>query len=412
MRVSLRVLALHALLGIAWVSLATYCQAAFFDEPSSFFFNPQSEPGIKLSRTREAEVAAHLTLLQSDRPTASIPRQTHHLKKWPKRLCLGILSDTKKRHHTEASLTRTLASLVHGLTPDDRESMHIVVLLATKSPTEHFAFSKPWLPQIADEILVYHPNASAGLDPLESPYHAVEFEVNHGTPPRSKSSIERSRLDHSVLLEACRATQASYAAVIEPDFVATRDWHARLTAALPYVDRAARSRGDDWVYIRAFDTPKPTWNLGVNEWMGYTRTLLPLYAVLVVIGVGLYRWGFHRKGASPKALWQDSLPWLTLGLWIPVFARLYVMAGGAETMRHHFKPYPSGVKEMMREGCCGHGVVFQQRHLEEFQGIFRSPPYDLPVAAILDKMADDRGLSKWGIDPSIMLLDNDERRKS
>ncbi|KAK0649085.1 hypothetical protein B0T16DRAFT_409388, partial [Cercophora newfieldiana] len=102
-------------------------------------------------------------------------------------------------------------------------------------------------------------------------------------------------------------------------------------------------------------------------------------------------------------LWQESIPLLSLVVWVPLFVRLLVLAGGIQTFQHHFWPYVGGVREMVRESCCGHGAVFQQRHVEELMDMFRSLPYDIKPKEILDHLAANRGLWRWVMDPTITL---------
>jgi len=406
LRVSPRVLALHAGAAILWALLLVFCSRNLYDDPSSSFYDPLSEASLRATRARQAEVDQYLNKVALgvgvDDAESRQRRPQQDLSRWPKRLCLGVVSNPSRRDHGEDSLMCTLSSLRSGLTLDDRESMHVAVLLASESPANHFAFGQPWLSKLADEVLVYRGRGEHSDIPAAI-YHEVDWEVNRGSPPRSRTPTEGLRLDYSVLLEACRATQASYVALVEPDFVATGDWYTRLVEALAVANKLERDTGDDWGYIKLFYHLDARYVWRNDDWVVCTLKWVLGYTFGLVAGVGLYRWGYHRKGASMKALWQDSLPLLSLALWIPLFARLFFVAGGVDALRHHFQPYVGGVREMVHGGCCGHGVLLHPRHAGEFLQAFKTPPFDSSAATLLDELTGETGLTKWGMDPSIVL---------
>ncbi|KAK0649086.1 hypothetical protein B0T16DRAFT_389216 [Cercophora newfieldiana] len=215
-RASSRILALHAGTAILWVLLLVFCRRNLFDVPSSYFFNPRSGPGLRVSDARKAEINRHLEEISfpdehSDGEGKEIQR--FGPRRWPKRLCLGIVSDPKKANHDEISLARTLASLKRELTSNDRESMHVAILLATKSPTDHFAFGTTWLPKLVDEILVYgevnQENTTIPGIPGRQKYNQVDPGMAHGVPAWGAPSISNARLEQLVILDMCYRTQAS-----------------------------------------------------------------------------------------------------------------------------------------------------------------------------------------------------------
>ena len=58
-----------------------------------------------------------------------------------------------------------------------------------------------------------------------------------------------------------------YTALVEPDFLATQDWHSGWTAELPYLERGARHVIEDWVYLKLFDYPRPQWSWNADDWL-------------------------------------------------------------------------------------------------------------------------------------------------
>ncbi|KAK1753713.1 hypothetical protein QBC47DRAFT_47203 [Echria macrotheca] len=405
-RISPRLLALHAAVAVSWVLLLLYCQRVFFDDPASYFFDPHGPRAQQLATARQAEVAAHIgAVVDLHNGTLPTGRPVPFINHWPKRVCVGIVSDSQKRKHDEASLSRTLASLKAGLSDDEKDSMHIVVLLSARKAENHFAFGKSWLPRLADQVLVYREHGS-GTNVSDGTYHEVEYQVNGGKPPRGQSTAERTRLDQSVVMEACREMQASYMALVEPDVVARREWYVALWTALVQIEAAARRGGVDWAYLRLFHPAEGRWTLARADWVFHSVKWAVIYSLAVVGGFGLHRWGCHKKGApggGSKMLLQEALPMLSLGVWIPVFIKLLVLAGGLMAFRRHYLPAAGTVRDMAQDSCCGHGVVFAHARLHEYVGTLRRPPFDFSLPTMLDRLAERRGASRWTIDGSIIL---------
>jgi hypothetical protein len=177
----------------------------------------------------------------------------------------------------------------------------------------------------------------------------------------------------------------------------------RLVSALTQANKAARDTGGDWAYIKLLYHATPAWSSAGDTWISKSVRWALGYVFTILIGAGLCRWGFHRKRVSAKTVWQDSLPLLSLVVWVPIFVRLLVLAGGIGTFQLHFWPHLGGLSEMMQGSCFENGVVLQRRHVGELIKMLRSPLFDVTVAGILNRLAVARGLTKWVMDPSIIL---------
>ncbi|KAK4442609.1 hypothetical protein QBC34DRAFT_225077 [Podospora aff. communis PSN243] len=402
-RGSFRLFAFHVGAALLCVLLLRFCYRNLFDDPTSYFFDPLSDDGLRVSQTRIAEVDRYFQAVHFDQRSDQDRDQPQKpiLRRWPKRLCLGIVNDPTRPGHDELSLARTLASLRSDLTTNDRNSMHMIALLAAESRSDHFAFGKPWLPRLVDEVLVY---GKSSEDNTTLPGLHAYTEVDGDVPKAHREAPnERYGLDHSTILEACRRTQAVYVAVVESGFVATSDWHPRLVSAVTQANKAARTTGGDWAYIKLFYHPTPQWSPPKDSWPTRALEWTSMYIVAVLGGVGLIKWGFYRRKITMKDIWQESMPLLTLVVWVPVFVGLIYLAGGAHTLQLHFWPYVGGIRELSREACCEHGMAFQQRYLEEVAVVLGVLPSDLGIANVLDHLAVERGLSRWVMDPAIAL---------
>ena len=376
--------------GLVWLALAAYCRLNFYDDPTSFFHSPARAYETRYSRQRVQEAEEYLRALESQGQDSapSLPASATR-----KRLCIGVPSVNRT---SESFLTHTLTTLVDKITPEARESIHIVVLLANKSPKDHFAYGQPWLPKLADEVLVYG-NPS---DHRESGYRAIDYNVNGGR--RGTGRVENMRLDHSVLVEACRDSSADYFALVEDDVVAAPNWFVKLQDGLQYVEKEAARRSVDWIYLRMFYSEIfMGWN--AEEWPSYSKWIFSLYTAALVLILAARRYANRRNtwnGAAASNVSNNYIAASALVIWLPATIALYFMAGRASL--HAMNPFRGGVREMPRYGCCAQGLVFPARQLKGVQDLFRNPPYEFAGDQILEGYAGNKGFSKWALDPSVL----------
>jgi hypothetical protein len=310
-----------------------------------------------------------------------------------KLLCIGIPSINRT---TQSFLASTVATLSDTLTPEERASIRIVVLLADKSPSKHFAYGQEWLEPLVDEVLLYGepPNGSTA-------YRRIPFDLKEGNI-RGDTRVENMRLDHSALVETCRQHDYPYFALVEDDIVAMRDWFPRFKKGLAFVEKTTEETKREWIYLRLFYSEiLMGWNN--EEWLSYSKVICLVYsAVLILFLVGRK---YVRKGistsVSPHA--QRYLGALIFGLWLPALIALYFLSGRLSANR--LNPFgmsaSHGAREMPHYGCCAQGLILPHRHLEGFQALLRDPPYEFPGDMILEGYAEDRGLVKWALEPSV-----------
>ncbi|PTB62114.1 glycosyltransferase [Trichoderma citrinoviride] len=367
-----------------WIILFVFSSFFSYDDPSSIFFNAERAYKQRFSSVRAAEADAYIR----NPPARVIPN-----KPVDKLLCIGIPSVNRT---TESFLSSTIATLSDTLTPEERASIRIVVLLADKSPSEHFAYGQPWLEPLVDEVLLY------GEPPMgSSVYRRIPFDLKEGNT-RGDGRVENMRLDHSALVEACREQEYPYFALVEDDIVTTRDWFPRFKKGLAYVERKTEETKKEWIYLRLFYSEiLMGWNN--EEWLSYSKVICLVYtAVLVMFLVGrkYVRVGVSSS-VSPHA--QRYLAALLFGLWLPALIALYFLSGRLSVNR--LNPFRlsalHGAREMPHYGCCAQGLVLPQRHLADFQVLLRDPPYDFPGDMILEDYAEARGWVKWALEPSV-----------
>jgi hypothetical protein len=379
----------HANIGfwLMWFTALLWSYHNSYDDPSSFFYKSRIAFDRRYSALREKQVDAYLE--REIFPVAH--KQRTEVQVDNEFLCIGIPSINRT---TSGFLAHTVGSLVDSLTPNERNQIHIVVLLADKDPTKHFAYGKDWLFGLADDVLVYSNDSK------------TESKLNYKVLPhdvrgmgRSDDRVENIRLDHSVLFEACRRRDPTYFALIEDDIIATPDWFTRFKKGVIEVEQKATDAHQDWMYLRLFYSEIfMGWNN--EEIFDYLKVVILGYTALIACLLLALRCRQRRHAGSFATKDFAQTVALLLGLWIPACLALAFVTGRI-TLHRLFTRSPT-VREMPRYGCCAQGLVFPNHHLQNLQDFLREPPFQFPGDMIMEDYARDHGLSKWALDPSVL----------
>ncbi|KAF4497623.1 integral membrane [Fusarium agapanthi] len=379
----------HANIGfwLMWFTALIWSYHNSYDDPSSFFYKSRIAFNRRYSALREKQVDEYLE--REIFPVAH--KQRTEVQVDNEFLCIGIPSINRT---TSGFLAHTVGSLVDTLTPNERNQIHIVVLLADKDPTKHFAYGKDWLFGLADDVLVYSDNTK------------TESKLNYKVLPhdvrgmgRSDDRVENIRLDHSVLFEACRRRDPTYFALIEDDIIATPDWFTRFKKGVIEVEQKATDAHKDWMYLRLFYSEIfMGWNN--EEIFDYLKVVIIGYTALIACLLLALRCRQRRHAGSFATKDFAQTVALLLGLWIPACLALAFVTG--RTTLHRLFTHSPTVREMPRYGCCAQGLVFPNHHLQNLQDFLREPPYQFPGDMIMEDYARDNGLSKWALDPSVL----------
>ena len=356
---------------LLWLVLLFISYLYSYDDPSSIFYNPHRAYRQRFSRVRATEATA---FLQNPLPKADVAKAHERL------LCIGVPSVNRT---SRSFLPYTIATLTDTLTPEERATIHLVVLLANRPSENHFAYGQAWLEGIADEVLIY--------DQAENPaYRTIPFDLYNGQA-RGDERVENMRLDHSALVETCRKHGSSYFALVEDDIIASRDWFQKFKLGMDSLEKKGTKSNKDWIYLRLFYSEIfMGWNK--EEWPLYLKNIFLVYAA----AFSILLFGRRCFNATQR---HTILMALVLGVWMPAAIGLYFAAGRLSVSRLNL--FPSKVREMPRYGCCAQGMVFPRRHLEALQNLFRDPPYDFPGDMILEGFSDSHGLAKWALIPSV-----------
>ncbi|KAL7932573.1 hypothetical protein V8C35DRAFT_307477 [Trichoderma chlorosporum] len=376
---------INFVLFLIWITAVRYCQRTTYYDPSSYFFRSDAAYRPFYSAVREQEADNFLSSQSAQ--NSRLIKATEESVRLTAPYCIGI--PTLQRERAQF-FPRAAASLVDSLTPEERELIHIVVLLSDVDATVNSAFGQDWLHAIADAVIVHE----------DTPEKLVAENGYQTIPRHSEFAIrdERVRRDYSVLSETCRRNEADYFILVEDDVVAAREWFKRLRVAMPQVNERAVAKGRDWLYIRLFYTETYMgWNS--EEWSLYIRNIALIY--IGVMGVMYVVRSLHQMAPPSLRNWTVKSSRLLMAnilfIWMPLFIGLGFMAG-----RLTVDPLPYGVQEMPQYGCCSQGLVIPNRHLNLLQERLQAPPFDLPADSTIEKTADDLGLDKWALVPSVL----------
>ncbi|KAH6898360.1 hypothetical protein B0T10DRAFT_106040 [Thelonectria olida] len=381
-------------LAIIWLCFFRYCQKHSFHDPSTLFYDPARAYTQEYSAVREAEAQEFLTKAATIPATAAKPllydnkTDTSGNSEKPEgiKLCVGVPSVRRDR---ENFVGKTLASLADTLSVEERKRLNLKVLLGEFVSSSHPVYGQDWLPNIADEVLVY---GEDGSNPIEA-YHLIANSSLRWLPEDSRN--KRVQLDYANLIGKCRNEGADYFVLVEDDVIASRDWFKRLTRSIEEVE--ARSNGHDWLYLRLFYTETYLgWNS--EEWKVYLGNSLLLFTV--VTGTFLFvRW----RSPAMKPLKATDMIKANLDLiyliafWMAMYIGLYFMAG-----RLLVSPYRVGVHEMPQYGCCAQGLAMPYRNLDKLERGLREPGYEMAGDSFIDMVAERNGLKKWVMVPSVL----------
>ncbi|KAM0548430.1 hypothetical protein ACHAPJ_009916 [Fusarium lateritium] len=378
---------------LIWLFALLWSYRQGYDDPSSFFYKSSIAFERRFSAVREVQVDRYL-----EREIYPVQHKARReLQVENEFLCIGIPSINRT---TSAFLAHAVGSLVDTLTPDERNQIHIVVLLADKDPKKHFAYGQDWLFGLADDVLVYSNGSVSDT--------AAEKDLNYTVLPhdirgvgRSDDRVENIRLDHSVLFETCRKRDPTYFALIEDDIIASPNWFTRFKKGVVEVEQHAIEAQRDWMYLRLFYSEIfMGWNN--EEIFDYLQVVILGYTGLIACLLVALRCRRRRRRNADKFASKDFAQTvaLLLGLWIPACLVLTFVTGRI-TLHRLFTRSPT-VREMPRYGCCAQGMVFPNHHLQALQDFLREPPYQFPGDMIMEDYARDKKLTKWALDPSVM----------
>ncbi|KAL8967074.1 MAG: hypothetical protein Q9183_003082, partial [Haloplaca sp. 2 TL-2023] len=148
-----------------WLGLVSYCSRSYARDPTSAFFNPDRgyERIYSLHRQHQAE-----TFVQAANTTpVGLPTDGDSSKgrsgKSPN-MCIGVATVERP---TEQYIRPAFGSLIEGLSSEDRNQLHTIVLIAHTDPQQHPGYREPWLAKLSDQVLLYDSAQKEQFDDLK-----------------------------------------------------------------------------------------------------------------------------------------------------------------------------------------------------------------------------------------------------
>ncbi|GAB7326597.1 hypothetical protein MBLNU13_g10572t2 [Cladosporium sp. NU13] len=338
-------------------------------DPGSIFFKPATAYQRKYSLVRQDQAERYINQSSSDASKVSSDPNTGY----EKHLCVGIPSVGREGTRY---LRTTIGSLLEGLSIEERQNIHLVVLIAHSDPFANPEYHEPWLGNLVDHVLLYEPSQ---LD------HITALEADVGN--RAKMLY-----DYTYTLKTCIEAGTPYIAMLEDDVLASDGWFWRTVLGLQQADDivAKSSKIEDYLYMRLFYTEE---FLGWNSeaWGGYLFWS-------IVITAGAVGTALAARALSTTA--KRSMSALVLSLAVIVtlaFAILLFFAAGKTTVL----ALPRGLNEMNQYGCCFQGLVFLRSKAQDIAHFFEDRKVGY-VDMLIEEYADERAEFRWALTPPVL----------
>ena len=205
-------------------------------DPGSIFFDPSTAYDLSYSAVRLEQAATYV-----DTAVNTIGPKVPGASRQPE-LCLGIATVARKGVRY---FKNTVGTVLDGLSETERANIHLILFIAHSDPSQHPAYTEPWLHKLADQVLLYN---------------ASDVDIDHvralETDEAKVSGREKALFDYTYLLKACEAVNPSYIIMLEDDVVALDGWYHRTCEALDSAEKQTREMG---VSKCEFTTMHPSW---------------------------------------------------------------------------------------------------------------------------------------------------------
>jgi hypothetical protein len=370
--------------GCLYVAFIFYFRAHGYNDPTSWFYSQEhgNDKHYSLIRAEQSEAF----LLDANTTTTPPPKVGDNPD-----ICLAVA--TVKRPG-EQYIRHTVASLLEGLTEQERASLHFVFFIAHVNQTVHAIHGEPWTTSLPDTFLQYQD----GVNDEEMKEIEV-WEEKH-------DYIKKGLFDYSYLLRACANTRAPYIAMLEGDVLAARGWYPLARRAVHAVDditaasTAITKPGEtdpprpSWLYLRLFYTEA---YFGWNSEFWFTYLLISA-GLALILGVSLIalRATLLRSSPNTVELLSNQTILVLVFVFLPLCIILWFAAGRATVL-----PLPTGPQRMENYGCCSQGFIFSREQVPLVLDKIENPsrPY---MDMLMEAVAEEEHLQRWAVVPSLL----------
>lgn len=338
-------------------------------DPGSIFFKPATAYRRKYSLVRQEQAEHYID--QASKDVKTVPSNSGLEQE--KQLCVGIPSVGREGTRY---LRTTVGSLLEGLSTEERNNIHLVVLIAHSDPFANPEYHEPWLANLVDHVLLYEPSQ---LD------HITALEMSVG-------NREKMLFDYTYTLKTCINAGTPYIAMLEDDVLASDGWFWRTLFGLQTANDmiASSSSVKDFLYMRLFYT---------EEFLGWNSEAWHVYlfwsAITTVGSIGA---ALAARTFSTTA--KKAISALMLSLAVVVASLLTILlffAAGKATVF----ALPRGVNEMNQYGCCSQGLVFPRTKAQEIADFFDVRKIGF-MDMLIEEYADEHAEFRWALTPPVL----------
>ncbi|OAA34046.1 hypothetical protein NOR_08703 [Metarhizium rileyi] len=246
------------------------------------------------------------------------------------------MTSVPNRLWLEKMLARTtIASILCGLTAQERADISLTVLVAQANPNDHPSWGQGWLHEVVDDVYTY------SFDDQQKAYiESLEREGNY---------IEKGVYDYVYALRHCYETGAPFIGMFEDDILLAHGWLVRTLIGLQQIPKDSSS----WLYMRLFNQERSTgWeshHIGGNHehW--------------IIIGIGLFisvpAWVIYKQWSLARKIIDPLTIFLLVTTVNPALVVLFFQSGKATML----PPSPGVFNEPF--GCCSQAMIFPREQV-------------------------------------------------
>ncbi|KAI9663363.1 MAG: hypothetical protein M1831_002647 [Alyxoria varia] len=226
---------------LAFLLFFHYARHSFYRDPGSAFFDVSRAYERRYTAIRQAEADAFLEASETEPLDRDVVSQVYNVTEQSPVLCTSYI--TVDRDVPRQYIYNAVGSLLHGMTPSERASLHLSLLFANAQPEKHSAYNEKWFLDLLDDHYGYSTAnlTDEQIDHLRDLEETADFE-------------EKGVFDYTLALERCYAnTQAPYIAVFEDDTIAAEGWFTRVVKGLKDAELLMQQK---WTN-KTEDSPQP-----------------------------------------------------------------------------------------------------------------------------------------------------------
>jgi hypothetical protein len=230
---------------------------------------------------------------------------------------------------------KSVASILQGLSPEERADIYISIFFANTDPTLHPSYHVPWVRQVVDEVYSV-PQEDKDFSRLQQLELDADFQA-------------KGIADYVRGLRHCYDKQTPFILMFEGDILAGDGWLVKTRQALTKCSKDLH----EWIYLRLFNQERS---------IGWASTKIGDHEEFkICLGIGLAIFSLARA----FRLWTRSTPALTSNaslaviciLIVPSFVILFFQAGKASML----PPKPGVFAQNF--GCCSQALLFPREQV-------------------------------------------------